>query len=69
MSSKILDDAIAKAQGLPYEDQERIGRELNDYIEHLHALRNDLNQGIQSLDAGLGREIHGGYVPRSKLAV
>jgi hypothetical protein len=57
MPSKTLDQAIAKAHELPREDQERIGRELNDYIDHLRALRSDLDQGLRSLDTGLGREL------------
>jgi hypothetical protein len=57
MTLKMLDQAIAKAHELPEADQERIGRELNDYIDHLRALRADLDQGLRSLDAGLGREL------------
>ena len=57
MPSKTLDEAIAKAQQLPEADQERLGRELNDYIDHLRALRSDIATGLRSLDAGLGRKI------------
>jgi hypothetical protein len=57
MPSKTLDEAIAKAQQLPEADQERLGRELNEYIDYLRALRNDITAGIRSLDAGLGRKI------------
>ncbi len=57
MSSKTLDEAIAKAHELPEEDQERLGRELNDYIDHLRAVRDDISAGIRSLDAGLGRTL------------
>ena len=57
MPSKTLDEAIAKAHELPEEDQERLGRELNDYIDHLRALRSDILAGLQSLDAGLGRKL------------
>jgi hypothetical protein len=39
MTLKMLDQAIAKAHELPEADQERIGRGLNDYIDHLTALR------------------------------
>ncbi len=53
-----FDTAIAKAHSLPEVDQERIGHELSAYIDHLHALRHDLAQGVQSLDKGLGREIN-----------
>ena len=55
MSSKTLDEAIEKAHQLPLEDQERVGRELNDYIDHLRALRSDIADGLRSLDAGRGR--------------
>jgi hypothetical protein len=57
MPSKTLDHAIAKAHELPEADQERIGRELLDYIDHLRALRDDIDRGLRSLDAGLGREL------------
>jgi hypothetical protein len=57
MPSKTLDEAIAKAHELPEADQERIGRELNDYIDHLRALRSDISAGVQSLDAGFGRKL------------
>jgi hypothetical protein len=57
MPSKTLDEALAKAHELPEADQERIGRELSDYIDHLRALRSDLNEGLRSLDAGLGRQL------------
>jgi hypothetical protein len=57
MPSKTLDQAIAKAHELPEADQERIGRELSDYIDHLRALRSDIDQGLRSLDAGLGRQV------------
>lgn len=57
MPSKTLDEAIAKAHELPEADQERIGRELNDYIDHLRALRSDISAGVRSLDAGLGRKL------------
>ena len=57
MPSKTLDEAIAKAHELPEADQERIGRELNDYIDHLRALRSDISAGVRSLDAGFGRKL------------
>jgi hypothetical protein len=58
MTSKTLDEAIAKAQQLPEADQERLGRDLNDDIDHLRALRSDIVAGVRSLDAGLGRKIN-----------
>ena len=57
MSSNTLDRAIAKAHQLPEADQERIGRELSDYIDQLRALRTDIEQGLRSLEAGEGREL------------
>jgi len=57
MPQKILDEAIAKAHELPEADQERLGREINEYIDHLRALRSDIDQGLRSLDVGLGREL------------
>ena len=58
MPSKTLDEAIAKAHELPEADQERLGRELNDYIDHLRLLRSDIAAGVRSLDAGLGRKLN-----------
>lgn len=57
MTSKVLAQAIEKAHELPDADQDRIGRELDDYVEGLRRLRGDLDQGIKSLDAGLGKEL------------
>ena len=54
--AKTLDHAVAKARQLPEADQERIGRELSDYIDQLRALRADVDQGLRSLEAGEGRE-------------
>jgi hypothetical protein len=55
--AKTLDHAVAKARQLPEADQERIGRELSDYIDQLRALRADIDQGLRSLEAGEGREL------------
>jgi hypothetical protein len=55
--SETLDQAIANAHELPEADQERIGRELNGYFDHLRALRGDIDQELRSLDAGLGRQL------------
>jgi hypothetical protein len=57
MPSKTLAEAIAKAHEPPEADQERIGREPNDYINHLRALRSDIDEGLRSLDAGLGQKL------------
>ena len=57
MVTKILADAVTKAASLPASDQERIGRELDRYVESLAALRERLDQGIRSLDAGFGKHV------------
>jgi hypothetical protein len=57
MAAKTLTRAIAKAQALPLPDQERIGRDLNRYVDSLAELRDKLDQGVRSLDAGLGKEL------------
>jgi hypothetical protein len=57
MVSKTLTHAVAKAEHLTDADQERIGRNLEAYVDDLRTLRVDLEQGLHSLDAGLGREL------------
>ena len=57
MTSKTLTEAIIKAQALPGADQERVGRDLSQYVDSLGVLRTKLDQGIRSLDAGLGKEL------------
>jgi hypothetical protein len=54
---KVLEDAMAKVTALPDADQEQIGRELLEHVERLRALRADLQAGIDSLDAGRGKEL------------
>lgn len=54
---KVLEMAIAEVADLPEAAQEKIGRELLAYAEKLRRLRADIDQGIRSLDAGLGREL------------
>ena len=55
--TKVLRDAIAKVEALPEEEQDRIARELIDYLDKLSALRADIAVGIRQLDAGEGREL------------
>jgi signal transduction histidine kinase len=55
--SKVLRDAIAKVESLPEDEQDRIARELIDYLDKLAALRADVAVGIRQLDAGDGREL------------
>jgi hypothetical protein len=57
MTAKALTKAMAKARLLPLSDQERIGRELDRYVDNLAALREKLDRGIRSLDAGHGEEL------------
>jgi hypothetical protein len=57
MPTKTLDQAVAKAKRLPSADQRRIAEELDRYIEDLASLREKLEEGVRSLDAGLGREL------------
>jgi hypothetical protein len=44
-------DEVAEA------DQEKIARELLEHVEKIRALRADLQAGIDSLDAGCGKEV------------
>jgi Arc/MetJ-type ribon-helix-helix transcriptional regulator len=55
--TKVLRDAIARVEALPVSEQDRIARELIDYLDKLSALRADLESGIRQLDAGEGREL------------
>ena len=55
--TKVLREAIAKVEALPEAEQDRIARELIDYIEKLSALRADVAIGIRELDAGQGRPL------------
>jgi hypothetical protein len=57
MPSETLTRAIERARSLPEADQERVGRELDAFIDDLGKLRGELGAGLQSLDAGLGREL------------
>jgi len=66
--TKVLRDAIARVEALPEADQERIARELIDYLNKLEALRADLREGIRQLDAGESREIDFDQFIRQALA-
>lgn len=57
MPTKTLDQVVAKAKLLPAADQQRIARQLDRYVNELAALREKIDQGVCSLDAGLGREL------------
>ena len=57
MKADALAQAISKARHLPVADQERIGEDFGKYLDDLASLRGQLDQGIRSLDAGLGIEL------------
>lgn len=54
---KTLEQAIAEVTSLPDADQEQIGRKLLSHLEKLRQLRADIDEGIQSLDAGEGKPL------------
>jgi hypothetical protein len=51
---KTLEQAIAEVAALPDADQEQIGRRLLSHVEKLRRLREELDKGARSLDAGKG---------------
>jgi hypothetical protein len=53
--TKLLEEALAEVASLPEAAQEQIGRELIGRVERFHRLRDDIDEGIRSLDADLGR--------------
>ena len=53
----LLQQAFEAASRLPDAEQDRLGRELKAYLEKLERLRDDIDEGIRSLDAGEGREL------------
>lgn len=54
---RTLEKAIAEIERLSATDQEQIGQKLLSHVEKLKRLRADIDQGIASLDAGLGVEV------------
>ncbi len=54
---RALEQAIAEIAALPDSDQEEIGRQLLSHVEKLRQLREALDEGIRSLDAGKGRAL------------
>jgi len=52
---RTFERAIAEVAGLPDADQEQIGRRLLSHIEKLGRLREQLDEGVRSLDGGKGR--------------
>jgi signal transduction histidine kinase len=55
--TKLLTEAIAKVEALSEAEQERIARELIDYVDKLKSLRAEVEIGLRQLDAGEGREL------------
>jgi hypothetical protein len=62
--TRLLDEAVAEAAKLTEAEQDRIGRELMAHVQKVQRLREDLDRGIRSLDAGEGREIDFGDLLR-----
>ena len=54
---KALEQAIAEIATLPDADQEEIGRRLLSHVEKLRQLREEIDKGIRSLEAGEGRPL------------
>ncbi len=54
---KTLEQAIAEVSNLPDSDQEQIGRRLLSHVEKLRQLREEIDKGIRSLDAGEGKPV------------
>jgi hypothetical protein len=55
--TNVLKEAVAEVERLPAADQEIIGRKMLEHVEKLRLLRDDIDAGIRSLDAGIGREL------------
>jgi len=51
---KTLEQAVDEAASLPEADQEQIGQQLLAHIERLRQLRDEIDKGLRSLDAGKG---------------
>jgi hypothetical protein len=55
--SKVFKDAVAEAAALPEAVQDKIGRQLHDDVDKLRRLREDIGQGLRSLDSGAGKPL------------
>ena len=55
--TKTLERAFAEIATLPESDQEQIGRQLLSHVEKLRRLREELDTGFRSLDAGRGEPL------------
>jgi hypothetical protein len=65
---KTLEIAIAEIASLPDADQEQIGRSLLSHVEKLRRLREELDKGVRSLDAGKGTKFDLEEFIRQKIA-
>ncbi len=54
---KVLQEALDEVAALPEADQERIGRELLEYVTKLRTLRAELQEAADALDRGEGQEL------------
>jgi hypothetical protein len=50
-------EALAEVERLPAADQENIGRQVLHHVEKLRLLREDIDAGVRSLEAGKGSEL------------
>jgi hypothetical protein len=54
---KALEQALSAVATLPDADQEEIGRRLLSHVEKLRQLREEIDKGIRSLEAGEGQPL------------
>jgi hypothetical protein len=54
---RTLEQAIAELATLPEGDQEEIGHRLLSHVERLRRLREEIDKGIRSLEAGEGKPL------------
>lgn len=57
MTAEALRKALVKAAALPAADQDRLGRNLDAYLDDLKTLRAMIDEAERSLDAGAGKKI------------
>jgi hypothetical protein len=55
--TKVLQGVLAEVERLPQSDQENIGRQVLHHVEKLRLLRDDIDEGLRSLDAGKGKAL------------
>jgi len=54
---RTLEKAIEELSALPDKDQEEIGQKLLSHVEKLRRLREEIDKGARSLDAGEGEPL------------